>query len=159
MVYSQSEPRLTDNTDSSPPRFVHLPVEFTPSNTDTMSNRLSLDGLPAELYEDVCNTLPKSDLLALRRVNHYCRRGTTRPLIEHIESKLRSIRTLTTEEALTTITHITAIPEWRDCIQTIEFVDPGYHGSTGRNRWFCSIILGPLHLEAIANKVSLLLCQ
>lgn len=144
----------TGNTVASP--IVVDPRPISPADS-------TLGRLPIEIFQTVCQFLEeRNDLLALRRVDRFCRSCTTLPLAPQLHSKLQTIRVLTTEEGLKTILGITAIPEWRNRIRCVEFVDPGLdalryakqaHDTEKIHRWFGYFKIVSPHLETIVDKV------
>ena len=92
------------------------------------SPKPALDCLPMELIRNIVKFIPGSpvrELLALRRTCRFFRAAAAYLLCPRMRRRLRHVRVLMTKDGLTALLEITSIIHWRDCIQCVEFIDPG----------------------------------
>jgi hypothetical protein len=128
--------------------------------------KASLPALPAELTQQVCESLGLADLLSLRSTDMARANMTIRSLTPLFASKLKRSQVLRTREDLLTLYGLLSVPEWRNCVESIEFVNHGLYDirrmeiGGDRNivspwpRWLGRFALTSLSVEHIQRDVA-----
>jgi hypothetical protein len=123
--------KLTSTVTST--NYTHNTILSTSLNitaqTSTMakSSVACLAALPVEIMQQVCKHLDLADVLSLRSTDIQRASMTIRPSTPLLASKLQRVQVLRTREGLLTLYGLLSVPEWRNCIQVIEFVDHGLY--------------------------------